>query len=302
MVNYGSNLIPRCFTSSNRKLEDTIILGVLLRQTVAMFDAIDVMLSHAAVYPCYLQIRAIFEASLYLEWMMKEDTENKAKYFYVANLRQERVWANRTQRGLVENIAFENIMKPLGDTIPETTDRISSEGLEYLQEINRVLAQPSFADIDHAFDSYRKNKKFKYDPDWYKPYNPSGPQSVRALAGELERLHEYELIYVLSSEVIHSNSQKHHIKFLNGRVEFTPIRYLEGIDNVISFGIGIILKIYVNILNYYRPDELPNFSKKYVENWRPKFMNIPGVTYIKEATAQQSFEKQQYNQKLIIIS
>lgn len=33
MVNYGSNLIPRCFVDSGRELPDIIVLPVLLRQT-----------------------------------------------------------------------------------------------------------------------------------------------------------------------------------------------------------------------------------------------------------------------------
>jgi hypothetical protein len=197
MVNYGSNLIPQCFISSNRRIEDAIILGVLLRQAVAMFDAIEILISNAAVYPCYLQTRAIFEASLSLEWILKADTEKKAKYYYVANVRRDRVWASRTQRGSPENLAFEKTMAPFGNVIPDTTNRLGAGGQEYLREINRILAQPSFAAIDRAIDSYRAKNKFRYDPAWYVPL---GPRSVRQLAEILQRLHEYEMVYVESSE------------------------------------------------------------------------------------------------------
>lgn len=279
MVNYGSNLIPRCLTSSNRRLEDAIILGVLLRQAVAMFDAIEILISNAAVYPCYLQTRAIFEASLSLEWILKGDTEKKAKYYYVANARRERVWASRTQRGSPENLAFEKIMAPLGNVIPDTTNRLGAGGQEYLQEINRILAQPSFADIDRAIDSYRAKNKVRYDPAWYVPL---GPRSVRQLADILQRLHEYEMIYVESSNIMHSTSQKHHIKFSQGRLEFLPIRYLAGIDTVLWFSMATMMKIYLDILGYYRSDEKVNFAKKYIEDWRQEFMGIRGVEYKNE--------------------
>lgn len=271
MVNYGSNLIPRCFVSSNRRLEDAIILGVLLRQAVAMFDAIEILVSNAAVYPCYLQTRAIFEASLYIQWILQTDTEKRAKYYYVSNLRKERVWANRTQRGSPDYLAFQKDMEKLGIIVPDTANRLGAEGQKYLQEINRILEKPSLAAIDKEFDSYREKRRLRYDPPWYAPLEI---QSVRQLAKNLQRLHEYELIYVESSEVMHSTSLEHHINFSQGPMKLIPIRYHEGIDMVLWFSMVPMLKIYLDVLAYYRPDERPNFSRKYFEDWRQEFIGI----------------------------
>ena len=276
VVNYGSNLIPRCFTSSKRGLEDAIILGVLVRQAIAMFDAIEILISNAAVYPCHLQTRAIFEASLYLEWILMADTEKRAKYYYVANIRQERIWAQRTQSGTPENLAYEKIMKPFSNVVLDTTKSLGDKGQKYLQEINRILAQSSLVDIDEHFEAYRAKSKLKYDPYWYAPL---GPRSVRQIADAVKRLHEYELIYSESSEVMHSTSQKHHIKFSQGLIEFTPIRYLDGIDIVIRLSMSMMLKIYMDVLKYYRPDETINFGKKYNDDWRKEFIGIRGVEY-----------------------
>jgi hypothetical protein len=276
VVDYGSNLIPRCYVSSKRRLEDAIILGVLIRQAVAMFDAIDILISNAAVYPCYLQTRAIFEASLYLEWILKVDTEKRSKYYYVANVRQERFWAQRTQSGTPENLAYEKIMAPLGNVVSDTTKRLGEEGQKYLKEIDRILAQSSLVGIDKDIEAYRVRSKKKYDPPWYAPL---GPRSVRQLAKAINRLHEYELIYSESSVVMHSTSHKHHIKFSQGCIEFTPIRYLAGIDNVVRFSMAMMFKIYMDVLKYYRPDETVNFGKKYNDDWRQEFIGIRGVEY-----------------------
>lgn len=276
VVNYGSNLIPRCFVSSNRGLEDAIILGVLVRQAIAMFDAIEILISNSAVYACYLQVRALFEVSLYLEWILKIDTEKRAKYYYVANVRQERVWAQRTQSGSPENIVYEKIMEPLGNVVPDATKQMESEGQKYLQEIDRILAQASFTDINKDIEVYRAKNNLKYEPQWYAPL---GSRSVRQLAKDVKRLHEYELIYSESSEVMHSTSSKHHIKFSHGHITLTPIRHLEGIDSVVQFSMGMVLKIYMTVLNHYRQSEIGDFSKKYIENWRQEFRGILSVKY-----------------------
>lgn len=77
MVNYGSWLIPRAYDSSQKKLEDAIIIGVLLKQVVTMIDSVEVLTSNATIYPAFLQSRAAFEASLFIDWIIKENSEKR---------------------------------------------------------------------------------------------------------------------------------------------------------------------------------------------------------------------------------
>jgi hypothetical protein len=43
--------------------------------------------------------------------------------------------------------------------------------------------------------------------------------------------------------------------------------------------ISLAINIYKAILNYYRAGELPNFSKKYIEEWRDRFHSIKDIIY-----------------------
>ena len=52
VVNYGSNLVLRCLTTSDRTLGDTIAITVFLKQIVASLDTILVLLSNACVLAC----------------------------------------------------------------------------------------------------------------------------------------------------------------------------------------------------------------------------------------------------------
>jgi len=56
VVDYGTNLIPRCFRSSERKLEDVIILAVLLKHIVSMLDGLEVLVSQGCIYAAHLQV------------------------------------------------------------------------------------------------------------------------------------------------------------------------------------------------------------------------------------------------------
>lgn len=83
-------MIPRCFTSSKRDFKDAVVLAILLRQAVAMLDGIQILLSSGAPHAANLQLRALFEASVYIDWILLGDSERKAQYYYVHNLRRKR--------------------------------------------------------------------------------------------------------------------------------------------------------------------------------------------------------------------
>lgn len=278
VVNYGTNLLIRCFGTGERKIADVVILGVLLRQAISMLDALEILVSNTSVYPANLQCRALFEVSLYIEWVLEKDTEERANFFYVSNIRNKRIWALRTQSGTPENQALETTMQPIGG-VSETTKKIESEAKKQLQEIDKLLLNPSFDPINKTIEAYKNKRRLKYEPSWY---SPLGVSSVRQLAVTLNRLHEYELIYSSSSEVMHSSKQDDHIRFGDDHMTFQPIRSLSGISEVLNFSVSTIIKIYTQILEKYRPGELQSFGRKYVDDWRKPFLTIKSVEYTKK--------------------
>src|SRR6188508_643668 len=88
MVDYGTHLIPRCWASSDKRLTDVVLLPVLTKQAVGLLDAAQVLLSAGAVNPATLQLRALFEISVYVRWIVRRDTDRRARAYYVANLRR----------------------------------------------------------------------------------------------------------------------------------------------------------------------------------------------------------------------
>jgi len=149
LANYGSNLVPRAHDSSKKKLEDHIVIGVLLKQVVAMIDAVEILISKGAVDPANLQARSAFEASLYIDWFLKGEPEKKAKYYYVSNLRNQRLWALRFKTGTKEEEIFAESLRGLEKYI-KTADLDSVERLadEQLTEIDKLLAKPEWYEIN----------------------------------------------------------------------------------------------------------------------------------------------------------
>ena len=106
ITNYGTNLISRVFTTGERGLSETIVVGVLLKQVVAMLDGAEILINQGAIFSAHLEVRAAYEASIYIDWILDSEKEKKTKYYYVSNLRNERIWALRLIEGTEERERF----------------------------------------------------------------------------------------------------------------------------------------------------------------------------------------------------
>jgi uncharacterized protein DUF5677 len=268
-ANFGSNLIPRAFSSSGKTLGDAVVIGILLRQVVAMIDAIEILLCKSAVHAAALQLRAMFEASVYIEWMLAGDRETKATYYYVYNLLRLRLWAMRVQSGTAESSSFREIMNGAGLPVDET---LSSEGKNQAQEIDRVLSQTRFAVIRDKFRDWKK--QHRRAAAWY---SPLGVTDLRNMAVNIGKEPLYVFIYSPGSEVMHASNYGHHVGFNSGRITFYSIRHPKAFSTTVRLTAIIAMDVFMKVLREYREGECARFGQKYVEKWREAFMNIPAL-------------------------
>jgi hypothetical protein len=275
LVNYGTYLVARVYDSSKKNLEDGIVIGVLLKHIIMMVDAIHVLASKGVMLPANLQVRSIFEASLYMDWIIQDDSNNKAKYYYVANIRNRKTWALKIQNNTAENTLFINqlgeyshIISP--QSIPEEIKTIAGE---QILNIDKTLNSEKYKAINETFEQ-KKKKTTGVDPHWYELL---GVKSIAYLAKELNRLPEYIFCYSLGSNIAHISSYLDQVKFGKGTVTLKPIRHLEAASNVLQTAITLSIRSYRVIIMRYRQAELQNFKKKYIDDWRKPSLNIPSV-------------------------
>ena len=274
LANYGSNLVVRAYDSSPKKMTEVVVCGVLLKQIVAMVDAVEVLLSSGCSHAAHLPARTAFEASIYADWILAGDSELKATRYMVGNYRDERTWTSRAVAGTAEEVAFTSIAKSMGVDIHANRPTLGAEAAVRLAEVNRILLQPEFAPVDLAYTAARGKRKA--DPEWYEL---DGLKSIRQVANAVGRLVEYEFFYSKGSQVTHTGSYKDHVRFASGQVRFKPIRHLESINFLLNFVVSIALGTYRKLLTRYRPGEMPALTKKYLNDWREPFQNVTSVKY-----------------------
>jgi hypothetical protein len=271
LANYGSNLIARAYTSSDRTLGDAVMIGILLKQLVAMIDAIEILLCRGAVHAATLQLRAMFETSVYIEWMLAGDRENKTAYYYVHNLLRLRVWAMRVQPGSAESTSFKEIMNKAGLPVDPT---LGDEGKKQVQEIDRVLAQARFASVRDKFREWKK--QYGRKPNWY---SPLGVTDLRNMAVKVGKEPLYVMIYGPGSEVMHASNYGHHIGFKSGRhITFHSIRHPKNFSHMVRLTAVLAIPIFKAVLGEYRKEEWSRFGQKFVNKWQKAFRSIPELT------------------------
>jgi hypothetical protein len=226
----------------------------------------------------FVNARAAFEASLYIEWILVSDGEKKATYYVVGNFRGERLWAQRVAKGAPEAATFLEEMGQIGSDILSQQPNLESEADAFMAEANRILAQPGFAEASAAFDAYiaahPRRGRAHYEPEWYAVL---GKPTIRSIAKELKRLPDYIVYYSKGSQIVHSSSYKEQIRFKKEGAIAHPIRNLADAHTLFNFVCSNALYTFMRVLAFYRNAELPRFGERYVREWRTAFTHIPRI-------------------------
>jgi hypothetical protein len=89
---------------------------------------------------------------------------------------------------------------------------------------------------------------------------------------------EYDIFYSSSSEVAHATTQKEMITHHGNEIVFEQIRNVDGFDQIVRYAASLIFRTYRIILEKYRPEEAASsFKRRYRDEWRTPFLNIPKV-------------------------
>jgi hypothetical protein len=276
MVDYGTHLIPRCWASSEKRLTDVVLLQVLTKQAIGFLDAAQVLLTSGAVNPATLQLRALFEVSVYVSWILRRDTDRRARAYYVANLRRRLEWAKRAKPGTDEFKTFSRDHRSLRIRNP-LKDR-QGDVLEEIANVERRLRKPDFRQMNRAFARRRGNRA--YNPDWYAVLFPKKRRpSLYTLAKQVERRAEYRLIYEQGSEMMHSSRLDAHILVDANVMRIRSLRELTEFGHVAQLLMGEAIGTYLAVLRHYRPNEADNFARKYSENWRTTYFDRTKLKY-----------------------
>ncbi len=272
LVNYGTNLIPRLLATVEPSLVREMAVGSLLSHAVQNLDAVDQLARGGCCISASVQARTILEASLSLEWMLIDEQQTRARAYYIANLRSELLWLNRYVPGTDQHRMMTREWKRnFPKTDPTSDPDMVAAARERIPLIVEKLESPELAELNGRFQ--RISDKRGFEPSWQKVLE----MSARAIANQLSRLAEYEVFYRLGSSASHAASYWTRFQARDGRMLLHPIRGIDSLSTLLNQIVPLAHHTYLSALRYFRPEEVGNFCRKYIEEWRKRALTIPKI-------------------------
>jgi hypothetical protein len=262
LIDYGTMLVPRAFISSPRDLTAICAIFVQLRQFLVHLDGVAILGSTGNCSTATLQLRSLLETSHTLQWLLATDTEAKVHHLYVANLRQRRHWNLIVVPGTGEAARHANA----ASRVSLSADQ-HKEIDEEIQRIDTLLGKAPFDVINAKFEPFYQRRG--YDQTWHEVY---GTSSIRKIGEEIGRLKEYSYIYSPFSGVTHGSDMWKSIEIGDQNIQMNPIRDPHNIPKIAQLAATLALGVYRLILGKYRAGEEENFNRKYVQEWRGRFL------------------------------
>lgn len=267
---YLSHWITRLTTREGTKaIEDAVVVGVLLKHGFMMLHSAETLCRHGLALAAYLQGRSFFESCVYIAWILKDDSREKARAYYTWDLRNERSWNCRAIPGSKEREQFLKVIEPHRDAMNLDEDALERAGRARVKEIDAHLNKPEFKKLNQRYNKLKKKNA------WYAAI---GKNTFRDVCDALDRLPEYELFYSPASKIAHASSMKMQVAQQKGHLALKPITSTRIVRDLLQYLIPMTTHLLRDVITYYEPDELGGFDDRYLERWRQPFFEMPIIT------------------------
>lgn len=128
----------------------------LFLHALELVDAVQVLLAEAVVIPAHAQTRALFEAVIQLEWLLREATARRAFAYQFFDLRERirfcRSLIPTTQDGKELTAALKKGVWAIGMTLPQ-----HREPEKKIANLERLLTKPAYGAADAEYEKMPKS-------------------------------------------------------------------------------------------------------------------------------------------------
>jgi hypothetical protein len=244
----------------------TIIL--LMRHLVEAVDGVGLLVAKGSAEPCEPLLRSGFEALTSILYILKEDTERRARAYQVRHV-------HRKIKLYRKFIPTDDVGRALRTDLKDDPflKFFDNPGIDWQGKIDglkEMLVRPEYAPIQAEWEQVKKTKK---NPNWYSLFG--GPNDLRTLCVKIGKGALYEILYREWSEFAHAVGAFDSIsEGTGGRFEMQPIRVPKGIEEVCTIASDICVETVMTVVKKFASDELPKFEQRFSSEFRAKKMEL----------------------------
>lgn len=257
-VNYGSQILY-----ADRKPviqgDESLVPVMLLRHFLETLDGISILLKPGNAESSKILVRALFETTLFIEFLFEKDTDFRAHSYIVSDIRRQLKEAKKflPQKPESKNI-YETIRKEGLSINPSNED--TQDILQFIKDKEFVLNQPHLKKINSEFE--KAIKKGKRNPTWYSIAD--GPQTIEKLSEYLEQKTIYEVLYRKWSGAVHG-TDTYLGKISAGdneeNIKIVQLRYIKALPEIALYSTLFSFKVFRLYISNRLPSQLEQHEK-----------------------------------------
>jgi hypothetical protein len=278
-VDFASQVFKWCMEKIDGKDEKVPIL-MSFRHIFELVDAISILIKYSCADPCKILLRAIFESTLNIEYILEKDSERRGMDFMVCFYHDElkfyRRWDPNDQmcKEFREKIRKDKVLKKWKlPEFPEIKNEIAKR--------KEIFKLPTYQESEEEFQRTKKKlKKLKMKPKWYTLHD--GPTNIEKLAEHLERPGFYQILYRHWSPVVHGTDLiRGKISLDESGVYIHQIRLPTNAQDVTKFTLSFALMNINNFVDFFVPEKKEVAVKWYKDEIKDLYLGLQEKDIIK---------------------
>lgn len=266
LVNYGTNALVRCATSTQGKENEDLAALSLYRHILEMTDGVESLISQACAIPSIPLVRSSFESLVSLEYIIENDADyvTRSLSWLVGYTHQRLEMYELLDPSTGRGAEFQRSIQK-DDSIRSLSLPPKSTIARAINKLNNLLSDSQFAAVNQDFFNLQGRKA------WYRLYG--GPNTLRDLAHRVGRSALYDFMYRYWSRVTHAQDFAPFIaRTAQGEGAIRSIRDPQELKNVASFSATIMLAGTRRLIGKFRPRE--DIKTWYERDIRPLYVQI----------------------------
>lgn len=267
-VNFGTHIFKHDLESAKGG-DENLPIQMMFRHIMEVGDSVSLLVKSSSIDPCKLLLRGMLESCLGLEYILEQDTHNRAMgYMAWHSHRKLKIYKklNATEQASKDFVQRLNADKILSGSfsIPAVSDLE-----DQIKNINSLLTSPAYK---NAEAEYMKIAAKENNPPWFRLFG--GPQKIEQLANRLNRQAFYEILYRRWSGSTHGTDVIDGKIFPpseegKGNVSIVQIRYAKDAQEIVQYALSFLLIAYTVMVNKRLSDLKPDLTKWYMQVQKP---------------------------------
>ena len=269
-VNFGSHVFNWCFSVAKGR-EENIPIFLSFRHIFELIDSISLLVRESCIEPCKMLLRAIFESTLSIEYILEENTKERGMDFMISYYHDELKFYRRWDPDDPMCLEFRKKTKTdkvLKDWSMQEFPNVKEE----IQKRIKILELPNNRESEKEYQ--RTKKRLGRVSNWFSLHN--GPGNIEKLAEHLNRPGFYQMLYRHWSPAVHGTDIIREKVSLDksGRVYVHQLRLPTNAQAITFCTTSFALTNIRHLNNHFYPEKKRDVSRWYQKEIKDLYLGL----------------------------